>query len=150
MRIGECCNRDLVIAAPHTEILDAAKMMRRHHVGDLIIAEMHDGLPRPLGMLTDRDLVVEVMAQEVSPSEITVADVMTPELVTVPEDLDVWETGERMRHHGVRRMPVVDQDGALVGLITLDDLLVLFTETLDNMTCLIRTEMDSEAKRRKA
>ncbi|ATJ81564.1 CBS domain-containing protein [Halomonas beimenensis] len=149
MKVGEACNRDVVVAEPHTEILDAAKLMRAHHVGDLVIVEMRVGLPRPIGMLTDRDLVVEVMAQDVPPSEITVADVMTSDIVTVPEDLEIWETGERMRQHGVRRMPVVAADGSLVGLITLDDLLELFTESLDTMTRLVRNEMRKETQRRK-
>jgi signal-transduction protein with cAMP-binding, CBS, and nucleotidyltransferase domain len=150
MKIGQCCNRDVVIAEKHMEILDTARLMRKHHVGDLVIVEKRDGITRPVGILTDRDLVVEVMAQEVPPKEVTAADVMTLDIATVREDQGVWETLESMRDHGVRRMPVVDHDGSLMGLITMDDLLELFTEAMDNMTHLIKTEVNREAHLRKS
>ena len=149
MKIGECCNREVVIAERNTEILEAAKMMKKHHVGDLVIVEKRNGLTRPVGILTDRDLVVEVMAQEVPPREVTTADVMSLEIATVREEEGVWETLEKMRDAGVRRMPVVDQDESLVGLITLDDLLELLTEALDNMTRLIKGEVGKESRLRK-
>lgn len=150
MKIGECCNREVVIAEKQTEILDTAKLMKKHHVGDLVIVEKRNGATRPVGILTDRDLVVEVMAQEVPPNEVTAADVMSLEIVTVREEEGVWETLESMRDQGVRRMPVVDQDGSLVGLVTMDDLLELFTEAMDNMTQLIKGEVRRESRLRKA
>ncbi|HSH41721.1 MAG TPA: CBS domain-containing protein [Arenicellales bacterium] len=150
MKIGECCNREVIVADKDTEVLDAARLMKEHHVGDVVIVEKRDGATRPAGILTDRDLVVEVMAQEVPPNEVTAADVMSLEITTVREDEGVWETLEKMRDAGVRRMPVVDQDGSLVGLVTLDDLLDLFTEALDNMTRLIKGELRRESRQRKA
>lgn len=148
MKIGECCNRDVVIAEKRMEILDTARLMKKHHVGDLVVVEKRNGDTRPVGILTDRDLVVEVMAQEVPPNEVIAADVMSLEIATVREEEGVWETLERMRDLGVRRMPVVDKDGSLVGLITLDDLVELFTEAMDNMTRLIRSEVSKEAQHR--
>lgn len=150
MKIGECCNREVVFAEKDTEILDTAKLMKKHHVGDLVVVEKGDGVTRPVGMLTDRDLVVEVMAGEVPPKEITAADVMSLEIQTVREEEGVWETLERMRDLGVRRMPVVDGEGSLVGLITMDDLLELFAEAMDNMTQLIKGEVRRESRLRKA
>jgi len=150
MKIGECCNREVLIAEKQTEILETARLMKKHHVGDLVIVEKRNGATRPVGILTDRDLVVEVMAQEVPPNEVTAADVMSLEIVTVREEEGVWETLESMRDQGVRRMPVVDQDGSLVGLVTMDDLLELFTEALDNMTQLIKGEVRRESRLRKA
>jgi len=149
MKIGECCNREVVVAEKQTEILETAKLMKRHHVGDLVIVEKRDSVTLPIGIITDRDLVVEVMAQEVPPDEVIAADVMSLDIHTVREEEGVWEALERMRDAGVRRMPVVDQDGSLVGLITLDDLLDLFTEAMDNMTQLIRGEVRRESRLRK-
>lgn len=149
MKIGECCNRDVVIIEKQAEVLEAAKLMRKHHVGDLIVVEKHDGMTRPLGIVTDRDLVVEVMAPKVPPRELTVADVMSLEIETIREEEGVWETLERMRDLGVRRMPVVDQEGSLVGLITMDDLLELLAEAMDNVTRLIKGEMRAESHLRK-
>ncbi len=102
-----------------------------------------------MGILTDRDLVVEVLAQDVPPGEISAADVMSLELATVGEGEGVWESLERMRDLGVRRMPVVDRNGALVGLVTLDDLLELLTESMDNMAQLIKSELRKETRLRK-
>jgi predicted transcriptional regulator len=150
MKIGECCNREVVVAEKDMEILETARLMRKHHVGDLVIVDKRDGASLPVGILTDRDLVVEVMAQEVPPDEIIAADVMSLDIATVREDEGVWKTLEKMRDLGVRRMPVVDQDGSLVGLVTMDDLLELFTEAMDNMTRLIKSEVKRESRLRKA
>lgn len=149
MKIGDCCNREVIVAEKDTEILEVARLMKRHHVGDLVIVENRGGSSYPVGIITDRDLVVEVMAQEVPPAEVNAADVMSHEIATVPDETGVWETLERMRHLGVRRMPVVDRDGALVGLMTLDDLLDLFTEAMDNITRLIKGEIGKETRLRK-
>lgn len=149
MKIGECCNRDVVIAQTNMEILETARLMKRHHVGDVVVVENRDGANVPVGILTDRDLVVEVLAQEVPADEVTAADVMSFDVGTIREEEGVWETLERMRDLGVRRMPVVDQDGALVGLVTLDDLLELLSETMENMTRLISGELKRESRRRK-
>lgn len=150
MKIGECCNRDVVIAGSDMEILEAARLMKRHHVGDLVVVENRAGMNVPVGILTDRDLVVEVLAQEVPANEVNAADVMSGDIATIREEEGVWETLERMRDLGVRRMPVVDQDGALVGLATLDDLLQLFAEAMGNVTRLISGEIKKESRRRMA
>lgn len=150
MKIGECCNREVVVAENRLEILETAKLMKKHHVGDLVVVDNSGGATRPVGVLTDRDLVVEVMAEEVPPNEVTAADVMSLDIQTVREEEGVWETLEKMRDQGIRRMPVVDQDGSLVGLITLDDLLELFTEAMDNMSQLIKGEIRRESRLRPA
>lgn len=151
MKIGECCNREVVVADKGMGVLEAAKLMRKYHVGDLVVVEKRNGTDtnRPVGILTDRDLVVEVLAQEVPPDEVSAADVMSLDLATVEEDQGVWETLERMRDLGVRRMPVVDHNGALVGLVTLDDLLELLTESMDNVAQLIKSELRKETRLRK-
>lgn len=149
MKIGECCNREVVVAEKQMEVLDTAKLMRKHHVGDLVIVEKRNGVTRPVGILTDRDLVVEVMAQEVPPGEVTAADVMSLDIATVREEEGVWETLERMRDLGVRRMPVVDQDESLVGLITMDDLVGLLTLAMNNMNQLIKGEVRRESRLRR-
>lgn len=149
MKIGECCNREVVVAEEHMEILDTAKLMRKHHVGDLVVVEKRNDVTRPVGILTDRDLVVEVMAQEVPPGEVTAADVMSLDIATVREEEGVWETLERMRDLGVRRMPVVDQDESLVGLITMDDLVGLLTLAMNNMNQLIKGEVRRESRLRR-
>lgn len=144
MSIGQLCNREVVIACPEENLLEAARLMRRYHVGDLIVVESA-GSKVPVGILTDRDIVVEVVAQAVDPANVSVADVMSQPLFSVRESDDLTGTVERMRHLGVRRAPVVDASGTLVGILTLDDVLEELAELLANLVSLTGRERKREA-----
>jgi CBS domain-containing protein len=148
MSIGEICNREVVIAHREDGILEAAKLMRRYHVGDLVVVEDRAGRKVPIGILTDRDIVLEVLAQEVPLDTVTVADVMTYELSTARADETVWATVQRMRVKGLRRMPVVDAEGGLVGIVTADDLLELLAQELADLSRLIAREQVRERESR--
>jgi CBS domain-containing protein len=148
MKIGECCNREVVTAEKDMSIVEVARLMQEHHVGDLIVVENLNGRTRPVGIVTDRDLVIEVLAQMAPIDAIRVSDVMSYEIATVNENDELWETLERMRKLGVRRMPVVDAGGVLVGIITLDDLMELMAEAMGHIASLIRREIGTEARRR--
>jgi CBS domain-containing protein len=97
--------------------------MRQHHIGDVIIVETRAGKRIPVSIVTDRDLVVEVIAAGIDPSLLKLGDLRLAPLVTVGEGASYAQTVSRMAVEGVRRMPVVGADGALVGIITLDDML---------------------------
>lgn len=148
MAVGEICNREVVVAEQTLSVVDAAQLMRSHHVGDLVVVEAGDGGKRPVGIVTDRDIVVEVVAAGVNPEALTVADIMSPELATVQEGEGVFEALCHMRARGVRRMPVVDCDGGLVGIITLDDLLGLLAEEMVELAKLVSHERQREASSR--
>jgi CBS domain-containing protein len=148
MKIGECCNREVVTAGKDMSIADAARLMQEYHVGDLIVVENLNGRTRPVGIVTDRDLVIEVLAQMAPIDAIRVGDVMSYEIATVSENDEMWETLEHMRKLGVRRMPVIDAGGTLVGIITLDDLMELMAEAMGHIASLIRREIGTEARRR--
>lgn len=148
MPIGEICNRDTVIVKRDDTIADAAKLMRQHHVGDVVVVEERDGLNVPVGIVTDRDLVVEIMATELDPGIITVGDIMEQELVTVKESVGVFETIQYMRSKTVRRLPIVSENGALVGILTLDDLLGLLSEELVAISRLTGYQRQREARQR--
>jgi CBS domain-containing protein len=111
--------------------------MRHHHVGDVVVVEERGGRYFPIGILTDRDLVVEVLASDVTPETLLVGDVMSFELVSAKEDESVLDAIKRMRDKGVRRMPVVSADGALEGIITMDDLLDLIAEQLADLVAMV-------------
>jgi CBS domain-containing protein len=149
MKIGECCNREVVVAFKDTEIGEAAELMKRHHVGDLVVVEASGGKNVPVGVVTDRDLVVEVLAQGIPLDDVRVGDIMSLEIETIEETEGVWETLEKMRHRGIRRMPVVDSQGALAGLVTLDDFVELFTEAIGNMAGVVRNELSRETRLRR-
>jgi CBS domain-containing protein len=145
MAVGEICNRDVVIAEKTLPVVDAAQLMRTHHVGDLVVVEEKAGRRHPVGIVTDRDIVVEVVAAGVDPDALKVGDIMGPEVATVREGEGLYEALHYMRGKGVRRMPVVDRDGALVGILTLDDLLSLLAEEMTELAKLVSHERQREA-----
>lgn len=148
MRIGEICTRDVVFCNPQAEIKEIARLMREYHVGALVVVEERSGRRFPTGLITDRDLVVEVLAADAPLEALTAGDIRTAEVLSVGESEDVFDTLELMRRKGVRRMPVVDAHGALAGIVTLDDLLEILAEELQNMVKLISRERLHEAEQR--
>jgi len=149
MPISEICNREVVIVQPNNTILEAAKLMRQHHVGDVIVVEDRGGVHVPVGIVTDRDLVVEIIAPELDPTAITVGDIMALNLVTMKENSGMTEAIEYMRAKGVRRLPVVNNRGGLVGILTLDDLLELLAEELLSLAKLVKHEQKKESMSRR-
>lgn len=148
MPIGEICNREVVIAEPGMAVPEAARLMRQYHVGTLVVVEELAGRRRPLGIVTDRDIAIEVVAAGVSPDGLSVGDIMGGELITVRETEGLFEALRYMRDRGVRRMPVVDNDGWLIGIVSLDDLLELLAEELSEMAGLISRGRQREAATR--
>jgi CBS domain-containing protein len=149
MPVGEYCNREVVITDKDTSIREAARLMREHHVGDLIVVEPRENQNIPLGIVTDRDLVVEVLATEVSPEAVSVGDIMSFELTTVREEESLWDALDCMRRAGVRRMPVVNENGGLAGIVTADDVLELLAEGLTDFVKIVKRERQREAVQRK-
>ena len=137
MLIGEACNREVVVMTPQEAVLDAARLMRDHHVGSIVVADKPDGERCPLGVLTDRDLVVEIVAREVDAQEITVGDALTGDLFILNETDGLLDGLRLMRDKGVRRAPVINEHGGLVGIITLDDILELVAEQVMDIVSLI-------------
>lgn len=149
MPVGEICNRVVIVANPDNTILEAAQLMRQHHVGSLVVVVQRDSSTVPVGIITDRDLVVDVMASEADQTVITVGDVMVPDLCTIKESAGLLEAIEYMRAKGVRRLPVVNQSGGLVGILVLDDLLELLAEELLSLSKLVRQEHKKETLARR-
>ncbi len=148
MAIGEICNREVVVVTRETSVAEAAQLMRQHHVGDVIVVMEEGGRRTPVGILTDRDVVVEVVAAGLDPATLTVGEIMAPDLATVKEKTGVFEAIRYMRDKGVRRMPVVGEGGELVGIVALDDLLDLLAEELGSLARLVAREQNREAKLR--
>ena len=149
MAIGEICNREVVYAARDTTVQAAAKLMRHYHVGSLVVIDEFGGKRIPVGIVTDRDIVIEVDATELDPKVITIGDIMTSQLATVPESEGLLETMEVMRAKGVRRLPVVGGEGQLVGIVTIDDLLEILAEELTDLTRIVSKEQAREIQSRR-
>lgn len=149
MTAGEYCNREIVIVETSESVREAAKLMRNHHVGDVVVVEKTAAGARPLGILTDRDIVIELLAEEVDVSSVNVGDVMSTDLVSVSEDVKLLEAINLMRDKSIRRLVVATADGNLAGLLSVDDIIELIAEQLSGLTELIRNEINNERQHRK-
>ena len=149
MKVGEICNRTVVMAKRETVLSEAAYLMREHHVGSLVVVDPAAKGNVPVGIVTDRDIVVAVVAEGVDPRKITVGDVMPQRLVTVGEEDSVFDALRLMRGRGIRRMPVVAGDGTLAGIVTIDDVLEIVAEQLNDLVRAIATEQSRETHDRR-
>jgi CBS domain-containing protein len=149
MTAGDICRRHVVVAPKTEMIVDAAKRMRTSHVGDLVVIENRNGRHLPIGIVTDRDIVISVVAGD--PDHINyllVSDVMSNDLVTAREHESIEAVLKKMEEHGVRRLPVVDADGMLVGILTLDDILQYLTGQQNELVALVAREQRRERQYR--
>ncbi|NIP47935.1 MAG: CBS domain-containing protein, partial [Gammaproteobacteria bacterium] len=137
MSAGEYCNRDVVVIDRTESVRKAIDLMRTHHVGDVIVVDKTNGASKPLGILTDRDIVLEILAEDVDLEAVNVGDVMSYELQTVDEDTKLLDAIKVMRTKGIRRLPVVDSQENLVGILAVDDVLGLIAEQLSDLVGLI-------------
>lgn len=135
MRAGELCVRDVVTALEHESVIEAARRMAEYGVGDLIVVQdQRPALPRPIGIVTDRDLVVQVLADpDRAPASVKVGDVMNHDLVVAREADDIDVVVARMRERAIRRIPIVDNEGGLQGLLSLDDILGWMRDQLQSV-----------------
>ena len=134
MRIGEICTVQTIYCTRDETVQGAALLMRKHHVGDLVVVDQPDGEHIPVGIITDRDIVVSVIALGLDPSSLLVGDIMSDDLLTISEEDDVYETIERMRFRGIRRVPVVNSNGGLSGIVSVDDLLEFLAEEMGELS----------------
>ena len=149
MTIGKVCNREVVFIHAQASIPEAARLMREYHVGDLVVIKEKTGKRVPVGIVTDRDIVLEVIAEGVGMDDVSVGDIMSDNLVTARESDGLLETIKVMRAKGIRRLPVVNDDNELVGILSVDDLIDLFSEQIVDLARLIAREQGREKAGRK-
>lgn len=148
MKVGEYCKRAVVSISSRVDVFEAAKLMRQEHVGFLVVYKAEDEWRRPVGVLTDRDLVLAVMARDVNPHSVTVEDVMTRQPLVAAENDELNDLLHAMRLAGIRRVPVVDERGALLGIIAIDDVIDVITGLMCDIACSIRSEQRQEWRAR--
>jgi CBS domain-containing protein len=146
MNAGEICNRKVVVAYRNTTLAEAAKLMGDYHVGSLVVVVDRQAERIPVGILTDRDLTLAVLAKGADPRSFEIGDVMSSELVTVREQDSVTEVLRLMRDRGVRRLPVLTPSGALAGIVTIDDVLDIVAEQLGDVVHAIERERVRETR----
>ena len=137
MRIGDLCSRDVHHVTAEAPLLDAVRDMHRHHVGAVIVVDRAGASARPIGIVTDRDVMRAEITQRADVFTLTVGDVMSVDLLTLSESSELADGIERMRRRGVRRAPVLDPAGVMLGIVTLDDLLPAVAGQLDALARLL-------------
>jgi CBS domain-containing protein len=148
LNAGDMCNRTVVIADRRMSIVQAAQLMRAQHVGSLVVVDELTEGRRPVGMLTDRDIVTAVVAKEVDPATVCVEDLMSADVVTALETDSMTDMLATMRRKGLRRLPVINGKGVLIGLVTMDDMLAIQAEQLTGLVQAIESEARRERERR--
>jgi CBS domain-containing protein len=147
MKVGQMCQRNAITVQASDEIATAARLMREKHVGFLVVVEpaAQEGAVVPVGVITDRDIVVSTIALGVDPKTLSVGDVMTCKPTVALTDDSVADAVYRMRHSGVRRLPVVGDYGHLVGVLALDDVLTNRADELGAAAAVITKARQLEA-----
>lgn len=144
MNVGEICNRTVVFAYKHMSVAEAARLMLEQHVGSLVVIEETGNDRIVIGMMTDRDIAVAVVARDFNAQNLRVADVMSNSPITARAGDSVNDVLSLMRQHGVRRIPVTTEHGVLIGIVTLDDLLEIAAEQLRGFVQAIESERKRE------
>ena len=147
MTAGELCNRTVYIIRADESVLEAARLMKKYHVGCLVVVEERDGERVPVALVTDRDLVVKGLAA--SPEDVAtmnVSQVMSDGLVTARESERMYDVRKKMRARGVRRIPVVDAEDRLQGIIAFDDLVEWMAQELTDLALLVSREQQRESE----
>ena len=122
----------VAVVQHETTALVVAQLMRKHHIGALVVVEAGEE-NKPVGIVTDRDLVLELMAEGLDPAVFTAGDIMSVDLVVASPDMDAMDAVQLMKLHRLRRLVIVDDAGRLVGIVTMEDVLELLTRELANL-----------------
>ena len=138
----------VAVVEPETAAVVVAQLMRRHHIGALVVVDAQEK-SRPVGILTDRDLVLELMAEGLDPAVFTAGDIMTVDLVLATPEMDAMEAIQLMKTHRLRRLVITDAEGRLVGIVTMEDVLELLTRELANLAAGIVGARDREFAERR-
>jgi len=142
--VANLCQRNVVTAQESITVKDAAELMRKHHVGSVVITQ--GTLNKPVGILTDRDIAIVAVARDFDPITMPVAQVMSTQLHTIAASQPAISALKAMRKHGVRRLPVTGEFDELVGIIALDDLLNAYSAELTLFAQSMRRERDLERR----
>jgi CBS domain-containing protein len=137
----------VAVVEPETTALVVSQLMRRHHIGALVVVEA-GGKNQPVGIVTDRDLVLELMAEGLDPAVFTAGDIMSVDLIVASPDMDAMDAVQLMKTHRLRRLVMVDDGGLLVGIATMEDVLELLTRELANLAAGLAGARDREISER--
>jgi CBS domain-containing protein len=136
MTVYACCRTDVITVTPETSLRTVANLMEEENVGCVVVAEEE----KPVGIVTDRDLALRAFVNQMDPETARVGEIMTSDPIVLEGGMGLFEAMEFMRGRGVRRMPVVDENGMLRGIITVDDVIRLLVEELSCVANILEEE----------
>ena len=146
MDVGDICNRTVVFATEDMSVKEAAELMRNQHVGSLVVVKEANAGRIVVGMVTDRDIAIVAVARDFDPQTLRVADIMSVDPATVRPGHSVNDVLRLMRERGIRRVPVTTDSGVLIGIVTLDDLLEILAEEMQDFVQAITSGQKREAR----
>ena len=114
----QLCEKDVICLKPSDTVFDAAERMCADHVGNVVIVDDKNSRKIPVGMLTDRDIVINSIAKKLNPESIKISDIMSKKVVTASEDIEISDLIQLITTEGVSRLPIVDSSGALIGILS--------------------------------
>jgi CBS domain-containing protein len=136
MTVFDCCQRNVVSVTPETSVSFVTGLMKEKNIGCVVITSKD----RPVGIVTDRDIVLRRVTMHEDPDQISIDTLMTREVVTIRGDAGIFEAIQQMKNAGVRRIPVVDLKGHLVALLTVDDIIRLIAREMADIARIIGKE----------
>jgi CBS domain-containing protein len=148
IRVADLCKRRVVTVAPGDAIQSAIATMRREHVGDVVVVTQGAAGPTPVGILTDRDVIIELLAENIDLDRITVGDCMSEAIITARNDEELLVALQRMAGTGVRRLPIVDASGLLTGILSVDDVIAFIGEATSAVAEIIAEGHSRESSHR--
>ena len=146
-QIRDFATQVVAVVEPETSALVVAQLMRQHHIGALVVVEAGSE-SRPVGIITDRDLVLDLMAEGLDPAVFTAGDIMSVDLVLAHPDMDALDAIDLMKTHRLRRLVITDASGRLTGIVTLEDLLELLSHEISNLASGLTGAREREMKER--
>jgi len=146
-KLKEFATTLVAVVEPDTAARVVAQLMRRHHIGALVVVDALDK-NKPVGIVTDRDLVLELMSEGLDPAVFTAGDIMSVDLVKAHPEMDAMDAVQLMRKYRLRRLVIVDDAGHLAGIVTIEDVLGLLTRELADLAVDLGTARDRETRER--
>ncbi|TAH39660.1 MAG: CBS domain-containing protein [Planctomycetota bacterium] len=143
MTVGQYSLNSPCTITPKATAREAAWLMKTNTIGSLIVVRRN----KPVGMLTDRDLALRVLRGNRNASTLAVEEIMSTPVITVREDAPLSEGARLMREHALRRLPVVDRKGSLMGVLTADDLLCVLAREIGSLADTVLDGLMDEAIR---
>lgn len=148
MNIDQICKREIVTIAAGESLRNAATLMRSRHVGALVVTTTHGERDQAVGVITDRDLTIEILSRDLDPGEVKVAQLASRRLVAVAGSAGIAEAVAAMREAGVRRLLVTGPDGQIAGFVSSDDLLDALAAELSGLADALRSGIARESTER--